>query len=84
MTYDVQALLALIRDIDRGSDAGYDSHNEYVQVMRWNKGGDDSGGQDDDAATAIVRALLREKLGGFPLDEIGAAVLAQIDAKTAA
>lgn len=70
-------LIALIRDLDTGlTDPEASYPGSYLQLSRWHKG---SGGTDSDATT-IVRQLAREKLGSFPLEEIGAGVLTQIDA----
>jgi hypothetical protein len=80
--YDAPTLIALIRHLDAGlgSDSRWDEAGiEYVEVRRWNADRE-SGNDQDEKATKLLRALLREKLGGFPLDEIGAAVLAEIDA----
>jgi len=77
VTYDARTLIGLIRDLDAQSIGGTDI--EYLDVLHWNTNGRDTGGCTDETALAIFRALLREKLGTFPLAEIGAAVLAQID-----
>lgn len=70
-------LIALIRDLDAGlmnPDENYPG--SYLDLMRWQQGG---GGSTDSAAVTLVRQLAREKLGTFPLDEIGSSVLAEID-----
>lgn len=76
----VQDLVALIRDLDRGAESQGHNQLEYLEVMRWNQGGLE-GGNSDEKATALVRSLAREKLGTFPLEEIGAAVLTHIDSE---
>lgn len=75
--YILDDLLALIADLDAGVECWEDS--EYVEITRWNAAGK-SGGNKDEKATAIVRALLREKLGTFPLASVGIATLVRIDA----
>jgi hypothetical protein len=74
-------LVALIRHLDIGAVAGSDfdaAEIEYLDVTRWN-GPEGSGGHSDARVHAIVRDLAREKLGSFPVEEIGAATLAELD-----
>lgn len=66
-------LLRLIRDLDAHESV------EHLEISNWCN----SIGETDLVATRLVRQLAREKLGTFPLDDIGAAALAEIDARSA-
>lgn len=64
-------------ELIHGLDTDHEHPNDYISVTRWSN---ESGSDDADLET-LVRTLARERLGGFPLDELGAATLAEIDAR---
>ena len=74
--FDALRLLTLIHEIDLGLTQPEETFEQpYIEIRKWRGSSNDV----DQDATTIIRCLLREKLDGFPLDELGAAVLAQID-----
>jgi hypothetical protein len=79
--FDALRLMTLIHELDIGltnPEEGYEQ--PYLEIRRYL-------GRDNEIATeatALIRALLREKLATFPLDELGTAVLAEIDARSSA
>jgi hypothetical protein len=76
--YDALRLVTLIHEIDVGLTTPEETYDQpYIEIRRWRRSDNDI----DHEATAIIRALLRQELEKFPLDELGHAVLRDIDSR---